>query len=52
MEVVFLFLDWLSSFAHINLKVGNQMDLSNIARGQYSVYNFGYRIPLRLSILT
>lgn len=32
MEVVFLFLDWLSSFAHINLKVGNQMDLSNIAR--------------------
>ncbi|KAI5474490.1 hypothetical protein MNV49_003213 [Pseudohyphozyma bogoriensis] len=31
MEVVFLFLDWLSTYAHINVKVGNRMDLSNIA---------------------
>ncbi|GAA5927979.1 hypothetical protein JCM10213_000941 [Rhodosporidiobolus nylandii] len=32
MEVVFLFLNWLSQYAHVDLKVGNQMDLSNIAR--------------------
>ncbi|GAA6040107.1 hypothetical protein JCM8097_002031 [Rhodosporidiobolus ruineniae] len=32
MEVVFLFLDWLSTYGHIDVKVGNQMDLSAIAR--------------------
>ncbi|GAA5840917.1 hypothetical protein JCM11251_007639 [Rhodosporidiobolus azoricus] len=31
MEVVFLFLDWLSTYAHVDIKVGNQMDLSAIA---------------------
>ncbi|KAM0747374.1 RhoGAP-domain-containing protein [Meredithblackwellia eburnea MCA 4105] len=30
-EVVFLFLDWLSSYAHITVKIGNGMNLSNIA---------------------
>ncbi|GAA5856518.1 hypothetical protein JCM8547_008782 [Rhodosporidiobolus lusitaniae] len=32
LEVVFLFLDWLSQHAHVDLEYGNQMDLSNIAR--------------------
>lgn len=32
-EVVFLFLDWLSTYAHININIGNGMDLSNIAKG-------------------
>ncbi|GAA5909457.1 hypothetical protein JCM6882_002649 [Rhodosporidiobolus microsporus] len=31
MEIVFLFLDWLSTYAHVDIKVGNQMDLSSIA---------------------
>ena len=31
LEVVFLFLDWLSKFAHISIKDGNLMDLSSIA---------------------
>lgn len=31
-EVVFLFLDWLSTYAHININIGNGMDLSNIAK--------------------
>ncbi|KAL8276595.1 hypothetical protein RQP46_011018 [Phenoliferia psychrophenolica] len=31
-EVVFLFLDWVSTFAHIDVKIGNGMDLSNIAK--------------------
>ncbi|GJN87747.1 hypothetical protein Rhopal_000702-T1 [Rhodotorula paludigena] len=30
-EVIGVFLLWLSQFAHIDVKVGNQMDLSNIA---------------------
>ncbi|GAA5984797.1 hypothetical protein JCM11641_002743 [Rhodosporidiobolus odoratus] len=32
MEVVFLFLDWLSTYAHIDVKDGNRMDLSAISR--------------------
>ncbi|KAK4049689.1 hypothetical protein OIV83_003964 [Microbotryomycetes sp. JL201] len=32
LEVVFLFLAWLSEFAHVNVRVGNQMDLTNIAK--------------------
>ncbi|KAM0787044.1 hypothetical protein ACM66B_006310 [Microbotryomycetes sp. NB124-2] len=32
LEVVFLFLVWLSDFAHVKVQVGNQMDLTNIAR--------------------
>ncbi|KWU41693.1 hypothetical protein RHOSPDRAFT_36750 [Rhodotorula sp. JG-1b] len=31
LEVVFLFLEWLSRFAHITIKDGNRMDLTNIA---------------------
>ncbi|GAA6005458.1 hypothetical protein JCM10207_002988 [Rhodosporidiobolus poonsookiae] len=32
MEVVFLFLDWLSVHGHVDVKVGNEMVLSNIAK--------------------
>ncbi|GAA5911942.1 hypothetical protein JCM5296_000353 [Sporobolomyces johnsonii] len=32
MEVIFLFLDWLSTYAHINVKDGNQMELTSIAK--------------------
>ncbi|GAA5919554.1 hypothetical protein JCM1841_001007 [Sporobolomyces salmonicolor] len=32
MEVVFLFLDWLSTYAHIDVKDGNQMELTSIAK--------------------
>ncbi|BGP53143.1 hypothetical protein JCM8202v2_000702 [Rhodotorula sphaerocarpa] len=31
LEVVFLFLNWLSQFAHISIKDGNRMDLTAIA---------------------
>ncbi|TKA53357.1 hypothetical protein B0A53_04375 [Rhodotorula sp. CCFEE 5036] len=31
LEVVFLFLQWLSRFAHITIKDGNRMNLTNIA---------------------
>lgn len=37
MEVVFLFLDWLSTFAHITIKDGNQMDLTSMAKGEPSL---------------
>ncbi|KAL7344415.1 Rho GTPase activation protein [Rhodotorula toruloides] len=32
MEVIFLFLDWLSTFAHITVKDGNKMELTSIAK--------------------
>ncbi|ORY88599.1 Rho GTPase activation protein [Leucosporidium creatinivorum] len=32
MEVIFLFLDWLSTFAHITVKDGNQMELTSMAK--------------------
>ncbi|GAA5881457.1 hypothetical protein JCM3774_005089 [Rhodotorula dairenensis] len=31
LEVVFLFLEWLSRFAHVTVKDGNRMDLTSIA---------------------
>lgn len=34
MEVIFLFLDWLSTFAHITVKDGNQMELTSMAKGE------------------
>ncbi|BGO98311.1 hypothetical protein JCM10021v2_001970 [Rhodotorula toruloides] len=32
MEVIFLFLHWLSTFAHITVKDGNKMELTSIAK--------------------
>lgn len=31
-EIVFVFLAWLSEYAHVDVKAGNGMDLSNIAK--------------------
>lgn len=34
MECIFLFLDWLSSFAHINVRDGNEMDFTAISKSE------------------
>lgn len=32
LEVVLLFLVWLSKYAHVDVRIGNRMDLTNIAQ--------------------
>lgn len=40
MEVIFLFLDWLSTFAHITVKDGNKMELTSIAKSASTVRSY------------